>query len=253
MRKTRKIAIMSAVLILAVIHSVYAASFKFTPQTSAKTVKPGDTISIEFSVSDIEVGTEGINTVSTTIKYDEEVFETIKSSDFSGANNWSITYNDEEGERKGDILAVIISEGVTEDQLIGKLNLKVKENIEDQQTKIQFINVKTNDGQNEITNANKEITISIKAPEVQQQTQEPEKEPTTTPEPQKEPTTTQVPSTNNKTQVTSTSNQPAKQENVNKSLPKTGESTSKIIFALIIIVSIIAVIMYRKYRNLRGL
>lgn len=218
MKKLRSIAILVAVILLSSISYVQAAGFSFLTEASATTVEPGDTVTIDLSVADIDAGELGINTIEAVLEYDKNVFEAVSSTDFAGLNNWSITYNNESGENEGKFVAVIVQDGVTENQDIGRLTLKVKEGVEDQATNIVFKGIKTNDGTNEIPTTDKTITININSPEpvVPQEPQEEEPQNTTSPDP----------------------------------IPQTGETTFIIIGGCIVAV-VIAVISYMLYRRNR--
>lgn len=165
MKKIKKLFILIVLIsILGMTKFVYASSFNFTTNTSLNTLKPGDTVEISLSISNIDVGESGINTIEAVLEYDENVFEPVLPTDFAGLNNWSITYNNEEGENKGKFVAVIVQEGVTETQEIGKLTLKVKSNVNVDSTNITFSNIKSNDGVEEITNPDKTISLKINKP-----------------------------------------------------------------------------------------
>ena len=159
---------------------VNASSFNFIASTDATSIEPGDTVKIEFSVSNIDAGETGINTIEAVLEYDETIFEPVTSSDFSGLNNWSITYNGEEGENKGKFIAVIVQDGVTEDQAIGTLTLRAKTDITDQTTDITIKDIKTNDGTEEITTQNQVISMNIKNPVVEDPNGETNNQPSNT-------------------------------------------------------------------------
>lgn len=165
MRKLVKVLILLLIVLFFSIGCVYATGFSFLATANKTEVKPGDTISINLNIADIDAGELGINTIEAVLEYDKNVFEPITSSDFTGANNWSITYNNETGENEGKFVAVIVQTGVTEDQNIGTLNLKVKSGVSKQTTKISFTNIKTNDGSTEISTADQNISVEIKASE----------------------------------------------------------------------------------------
>lgn len=183
MKKIKKLFILIVLIsILGMTKFVYASSFNFTTNVSLTTLKPGDTVEISLSISNIDVGESGINTIEAVLEYDENVFEPVLPTDFAGLNNWSITYNNEEGENKGKFVAVIVQEGVTETQEIGKLTLKVKSNVNVDSTNITFSNIKSNDGVEEITNPDKTISLKINKPIIEEpeETGDPEEPKTNT-------------------------------------------------------------------------
>ena len=227
MKKIRNIFLIIVLMsIIGIFNVAYASSFNFNTSASASTLKPGDTVVISLNISNIDVGESGINTIEAVLEYDENVFEPVLPTNFAGLNNWSITYNNEEGENKGKFVAVIVQEGVTEDQAIGNLTLKVKSEVEDQSTNVTFKNIKTNDGENEITNTDKIVTLNIENPVVE----EPE-------EPQ-----------------TNIINQDDIKEEENLSpnrLPQTGEYTF-IIIGIVLAALIIGIIAYTSYKKIKN-
>lgn len=226
MKKIKNIFLIIALMsIIGIFNVAYASSFNFNTSASASTLKPGDTVVISLNVSNIDVGESGINTIEAVLEYDENVFEPVLPTNFAGLNNWSITYNNEEGENKGKFVAVIVQEGVTEDQAIGNLTLKVKSEVEDQSTNVTFKNIKTNDGENEITNTDKIVTLNIENPVVE----EPE-----------EPQTNII----NQDDI--------KEENLSPNrLPQTGEYTF-IIIGIVLAALIIGIIAYTSYKKIKN-
>lgn len=221
MKKISKIALLILLIMFFSIGNVHAAGFSFLTSASASTVKPGDTVTIDLSVADIDAGELGINTIEAVLEYDKDVFEAVMPTDFAGLNNWSITYNNESGENEGKFVAVIVQDGVTENQNIGRLTLKVKEGVEDQTTNVVFKGIKTNDGTTEIPTADKTVSIKIESPE---------------------PVAPQEPQVEKPVDTTSP-----------KPIPQTGETTFIIIgICLVAIVAgIISYTLYRKYRGIK--
>ena len=117
MKKHLKILFTIIILLLILLPTqVQADSFKFNATANKNNVQPGETVTITLNVSDINAGELGINTVEAYLEYDSTIFEEVTQSDIESLNNWSITYNEEETEYKGKMLAVILQDGVTEDQ-----------------------------------------------------------------------------------------------------------------------------------------
>lgn len=234
MKKTKVLVVLLIFAILLGITTYsFASSFNFKVDASATTLKPGDMVTIDLGVANIDVGESGINTLEAVLEYDENVFEPVISSSFAGLNNWSITYNNEEGENKGKLVAVIVQEGVKEDQAIGRLTLKVKEGIKDQTTKITFKNIKTNDGTNEILDSDKVITVSVKSPAIE----EPEK-------PEK-PTENVIENTTVENIIEDDDTKSPEK------LPQTG-SNVYIIVLISILVLVIGIVSYLKYKQIKN-
>lgn len=91
--------ILLLLLILAVgITSVYAADFGIQLTGSRDTIKPGETITLQVSLKDIEKMSTGVNVFLATIDYDKNVFEQVKEDDIKTLNKWSgMMYNEDNG------------------------------------------------------------------------------------------------------------------------------------------------------------
>jgi len=168
MKKIIAQVIIIILILVCMINTVNAASFKFSATPSKTTVKPGEEIEITLAVSDIDLGGNGMNTIEGFIKYDTNVFEKITSADVTSLNSWAVTYNDENTDLNGKFLGIILSGGVKENQNVAKIKLKVKENIESQPTQITISKIATNDGTNLVEEADKTINIKIEKPQTPQ-------------------------------------------------------------------------------------
>lgn len=201
-------------------------SFKFTPAPSATEVKNGDTVKIALKLSDINVGDVGINTFSFKLNYDENFFENVS---ITSKNNWTITYNDEkDNEEYGKVLAILLVSGVTDDQEIGEISLKVKNNIEAKSGQVKFTEVTTNNGTSIVSETDKTVTVNIK--------EEPKED-----ENDKNNEGNQEKPDNNKTDPdgNNTSKDP---------IPQTGVSQNALIIA-IVTTSLVAVVSYILYKR----
>ena len=159
MKKILATLIIIILSLCALIPTVKGVSFKFIATPDKTDAKSGDIITISLKISDIDAGELGINTFKCSFKYDESIFEEVK---ITSKNNWSITYNDQkENEEYGTLLAVLLSAGVTEDQEIGEITLKLKEDTQGKTGNITFTEVSSNDGQVTITDTDKTIVINI--------------------------------------------------------------------------------------------
>ncbi len=240
------ILILTIIAILMPTH-VNANSFKLNATANKNTIKEGETVTITLKLSNIDVGTLGINTVEGMISYDTNIFEEITQASFTSLNNWSLTYNGEETEYKGKILGVILASGVTEDQEIGKIKLKVKENVSFQETSIFIKNITTNDGEELIKDTDKEIKLKV-GTKVKQ-----------------EDNTNNTNNNNNTTGNTNTEKNESTSNTSNNKVNKTNANTTKsksdtklpytglknvVIVSVIIALIIGAIYQYKKYKTI---
>lgn len=165
----------------------YASSFNLTATPESINVNPGDEVSVTLKISDIDAGSEGINVVETTLEYDNNYIESV---DFIEKNDWKSEYNSNQGNLFGKLLYTKMVTGVTSDEEIGVLKIKIKEHVDEFETQVKLKNVTSNDGYNLIDAGTKIINLKYKiVPPGPQPTppedKEPEKEPEV--EPEKEP------------------------------------------------------------------
>lgn len=142
-------------------------SFDAELEIDSTNLKPGEEITISLKVSNINMGDDGINALEGTIKYDTNVFETITQTDITSENGWSTTYNEEEeNSLKGKFLAVNLSAGTKEDTQILTVKFKVKDNVEETtKTKIDFVDITSNDGVDLVNVGTKSIQITVNVPQ----------------------------------------------------------------------------------------
>lgn len=221
---------MLVILIMITKSNVYSSSFKFNVTASKTRLKPGETTIVTMKISDIlDDNNLGINALESILEYDKNVLEVITTEDIAGKNNWAIVYNTE----KQNFLASNIISGVKEEQEIGEIKFKVKDNIEPTKTKIRFKNVKSNDGNNLINEGDKEIELIIYKDEVEEKNESIKVDET----------------------ISSTGNTSNKEhiKYINDALsgpiPKAGEINSTKGF-IIFIVIVIAILSYIRYRNI---
>lgn len=138
-------------------------SFSANLTSDKAEIKSGDSITVTLEITNINMGESGINTLEAQLDYDKDVFETIKNNQFQAQNNWSTTYNDEEGENEGKIVSMNLSEGIKEDTKIFTLTMKTKSDIKkDTTTKINLKDITSNDGQDNVNIGTKTAEIKIK-------------------------------------------------------------------------------------------
>ena len=122
MKKVYGILILFILLIPTVVH---ANSFKFVVNPNKTVLKNGEEIELHLNINDIDIKEGGINAIEATLDYDNNVFEPVTIENFKGLNNWTFSYNDTEKK----MLGIVISNGITNNQEIGILKLKVKNNV----------------------------------------------------------------------------------------------------------------------------
>ena len=94
-RKFLKVVIIAMLLVCVCATIANALSFSVIMEPSKRVVPASTEFTVEIKVSNLDVGTNGINTLSGNLIYDTAVFETIGESSIEGRNGWSHSYNPE--------------------------------------------------------------------------------------------------------------------------------------------------------------
>lgn len=164
-RKTKETILIGMIMlmIIGLTTTVNAAStFKASVTANKTTLKPGEEVTVTVAVSDIDMGTNGINTLEGKIKYDTNIFEEVKSSSIQSLNNWATTYNDESSTLNGKFLAVNLSSGAKKSTQIFSVKFKVKLDISETiETQIVFEDITSNDGTDLISIGTKSVKLTI--------------------------------------------------------------------------------------------
>lgn len=160
--KAKNIMIVITIMIMVIIGNISyseASSFSFNAQADKTEAAPGEEVIVEMSASDIDMGEHGINVVEGILEYDESFFA---SMELINENDWEITYNNEDGERKGKFLTTKMVEGVKAEETIGKIKLKVRDDITEGEGQLKIKTIQSNDGENIVDEGERIITIKIK-------------------------------------------------------------------------------------------
>ncbi len=158
-RKILKIAIIAMLLVCVCATLVSALSFSVTMTPSKKVVPASTEFTVEIKVSNLDVGTNGINTLSGNLIYDDEVFETIGESSIEGRNGWSHSFNPE---NDGKITLTKMS-FVKTDEEVFQVTFKTKSQEELKTTKglIQFKGISASNSASEIIASDVSVEITI--------------------------------------------------------------------------------------------
>ncbi len=92
-KKLLKIIVMAIMLVLVYSTLVSASSFTPTMTPSQTTVPESTELTVTVKITNLDVGTSGINSFSAKLDYDTAVFETLNASSVDGLSGWSATYD----------------------------------------------------------------------------------------------------------------------------------------------------------------
>lgn len=123
-----------------------AVSFTATMTPSATTVKEATEFTITVKVSNLDVGSNGINSLEGYLKYDTDIFETISESSIEGLNSWSAKFDETTGK-----ISLTKNTFVTSTQEVFQITFKTKTDVSGESGTISY---------SDIVASNSETTIS---------------------------------------------------------------------------------------------
>ena len=95
-----------------------------------------------------------ISTIEANLEYDKEIFSNVT---IENLNEWSIVYND----KNTKLIGFKVSDKEINQEDLCKINLQLKENIKDTDTKIVLKDIKSADGEKLVKTEDKTISINV--------------------------------------------------------------------------------------------
>lgn len=155
-KRILKITTIMIMFTLVYVSIVNALSFTATMTPSSTTVAESTEFTVKIKVSNLDVGTNGINSLSGYLKYDKDVFETITDSSIDGLNGWSPVYT-------ADSEKVTITKPtfVKAEEEVFQVTLKTKSGVSGKSGKVEFTNIvaSNTDAEIQAQNISTEITV----------------------------------------------------------------------------------------------
>lgn len=149
----------SIVLIMFVcVYSTIASALSFTATMtpSSTTVAESTEFTVEIKVSNLDVGSNGINSLSGYLKYDSSVFETINESSIEGLNNWTPKYNSENGK-----ITLTKTTFVKAEEKVFQITFKTKAGVSGKTGSIAYNNIMASNSAQDISAADISTNITI--------------------------------------------------------------------------------------------
>ncbi len=167
-KRILKVAIIMIMFTLVYNSIVNALSFTATMTASSTTVAESKEFTIKIKVSNLDVGTTGINSLSGYLKYDKDIFEIITDSNIDGLNGWSPTYTAD-----SEKITLLKSTFVKSEEEVFQVTFKTKTGVSGKTGKIEFNNIMASNTDAEIQaqNISTEITIGDEPENVANTTQ----------------------------------------------------------------------------------
>ena len=151
-----KISIIAIMLVL--VYTTVVSAFSFTPSmtTSRTTVAESTEFTIEVKVSNLDVGDNGINTMSGVLEYDDGIFEKISTSSIDGLNSWNPTYNAETGK-----ITLTKLEFVKQEEKVFQVTFKTKAGVSGKSGEIKLVDIMAANNSSEINAQDISLTITV--------------------------------------------------------------------------------------------
>ena len=222
------VSIMALIVVISTISN--AASVGMTLSSKSK-LKAGDTVTVTMSLGNFDAG-NGIDTITAELNYDENVFETVETSNLIASNSWTPTYAS-----STNMLTAVKNSKVTKGETVLTITLKVKSTLSVKSTTVTLKDIVVSGGRvqdggtGDINVNNASVTINADSDAIS-----------------KNENTTGNTTNSSKTNTTK-QNTTLKDNTVTKksTLPKTGIGQSGVIAIVVIaIVGTFSYVLYKK-------
>ncbi len=148
------------VAIFAMSTAVSALSFTAAMSTNSTTVQEATEFTVRIRVSNLDVGTNGINSLKGDLKYDTEVFEPINESSVIGLNKWNATYDNTTGK-----IELTKSMFVSSTQEVLSITFKTKAGVTGKKGSIAFNNITASNSETDISATDISTSITVGTPD----------------------------------------------------------------------------------------
>lgn len=155
-KKFLKIVTIAMLLVITYATIVRALSLTVSMETNTTTVAEATEFTVQVKVSNLDVGENGINSLTGTLKYNKDIFEEITESSIEGLNGWSTSYEKDSGKITATKQSFVKSE-----EAVFNITLKTKANITGKEGVVEFADVKAFNSDSQIDAQNISVTILI--------------------------------------------------------------------------------------------
>lgn len=156
-KKKIEVFIATILIIFTCANVVSAYSFSISMRLDSATVGEGSDIVVRVNVSNLDVGTNGINSLLGYFKYDTSVFETINESCIEGLNGWTLSsYNPDNGK-----MVFSKTTFVKSDEDVFYITLRTKQETNGRRGTIDFINVVASNSAQDISCADINTSVLV--------------------------------------------------------------------------------------------
>ena len=156
-KKYIKITVIAILLALVYTTIVNAYSFNVTITPDSTTVAESSEFTVKVKVANLDVGNNGINSLSGYFKYDTKYFETINESSIEGRNSWILSaFNPDNGK-----MTFTKTTFVKDEEEVFLVTLQTKAGSSGHSGEISFENIVASNSAQQIQTTNVSTTITI--------------------------------------------------------------------------------------------
>ena len=154
--KILKISVLVIMLCLVFSNIVNALGFVATMTPSSTTVAEATEFTVKVKVSNLDVGTNGINSLTGYLKYDKQIFENISESSIEGLNNWAPQFNADNGK-----ITLTKNSFVKADEDVFQITFKTLSGVNGKSGTISYQNIDASNSEDVIRATDISTTITI--------------------------------------------------------------------------------------------
>lgn len=155
--KILRIIIVFTLLVFVYMTTVNALSFTATMTPSKTTVAESTEFTITVKVSNLDVGSKGINSLSGYLEYNETVFETISDSSIEALNSWSFQgYSADNGK-----ITLTKSSFTNSEEGVFQITFKTKSEVSGSSGAISFKTIEASNSESDIKASDISTSITV--------------------------------------------------------------------------------------------
>ena len=156
MKKILSSILIVLIMLFALTTSVSALSFTPTMYASSQTIPEQTEFIVTVKLSNLDVGQNGINSLTGNLTYDTTVLETISESSIEGLNSWKVEYSEDTKEIKA-----IKASFVNQEEQVFQITFKTKSGVTGKNANISFTSVNASNSESKIPAADISTTIKV--------------------------------------------------------------------------------------------
>ncbi len=155
-KKSLLVVILLAIVIMAMIPtSVFALSFTAS-MPSSMTVKESQEFIVAVKISNIDAGSNGINSLSGYLSYDTKVFDAISESSIEAVNGWTVNYSADTGK-----VTLLKPAFVKSEEDVFQITFRTKAGTDGKKGTISYKNIVASNSESDITASDISTTVTV--------------------------------------------------------------------------------------------